>query len=117
MGPDVLLGILIGLLVASVAANIALYVTRHRSAATWRQRARGAEDEARAAQLRSAEQIDALLDRVSTSPRIEFRPPAIPKIDPDEPKYIPETEDGDAAWNAFRGEPDKAAIHADEDLT
>lgn len=105
MNPDLLIGLLSGLLIASLVGNGALYLVRAGAAATWRQRALAAEDAKKAQELRSGEQIDALLDRVRTSPRLEVAAPVTRKVDPDARLYFPDTEDADADWNTYRGEP------------
>lgn len=60
-------------------------------------------DRARAAELRSAQQIDAMLDRISTEPRLELRPASgSVVIDPKVRKYITDHEADDQAWNEYR---------------
>lgn len=115
MGPDVLLGLAFGLLLASVMLNIFLYLHRQSLAAVWKQRAIQAEDAKHAAELRSAEQIDAMLARVA-SREITLRPPSPPKVDIEARRYIPDTIDGDAAWNEYRGEPDDEPEDIPEEL-
>jgi hypothetical protein len=57
-------------------------------------------------QRRHDAQVRAILDRVSTEPRIELRPAYHPPT-PDTMvrKYIGDHEADDAAWNEYRGEP------------
>lgn len=103
MGPEIVIGLLAGLLIASVALNLALWVTRLENTKVWRQRARDAEDARKAAELRSGEQIDAMLERISTSPRLEVLPASAPPVDPGERRFISDLPYDDAAWNEFRG--------------
>lgn len=56
---------------------------------------------------RHAAQTQAILDRISTEPRIELRPaPVQPVAAPDTRKYIADHSTDDEAWNDFRGVPD-----------
>lgn len=64
-------------------------------------------DAARAAELRSAQQIDAMLDRISTSPRIEVRPAVATGLS--ERPYISDEPYHDGAWNDLRGVSDEDA--------
>lgn len=107
MDPDIIIGLLVGLLAASILLNLFLYGHRRGLATMWRERAREAEDAKHAAELRSDEQIDAMLARVA-SRQIELRPATpVHDIDPDARLYIADTDvSGDAAWNDFRGEPE-----------
>lgn len=59
------------------------------------------------ANQRSLDALAAMLDRVSTEPRIEVRPMATPapRPEPHSLRYIPDTPDADTAWNEWRGEP------------
>jgi len=61
-------------------------------------------------QRRHDAQVRAILDRVSTEPRIELRPAYHPPIpDTAARKYIADHEADDAAWNEYRGEPQEEA--------
>lgn len=106
MGPDLIIGVLLALLAVSGAGNGLQYFLRSRSVSVARARVREAEDARHAAELRSYQQIDAMLDRISTSPRIEVRPP-VDKVDLETRKYFSDTDTPDdvEAWNEYRGEP------------
>lgn len=105
MSPDIIIGLLAGLLFAALVFSGALWVTRLENTRAWRERAHRAEDAKHAAELRSAEQIDAMLDRISASSRIELSGGAVAQADPSARLYIPDTPDADAEWNDYRGEP------------
>jgi hypothetical protein len=96
---NLILGTLAGLLATSIACNAALYFTRRRADVSTTVRLRSADDRAHAAELRAAKQIDAMLDRIHTEPRIEMRA-AVPNTPPlDAKPYISEYEHDDARWN------------------
>lgn len=101
MGPDLVVGLLVGLLLASMMLNGYLLWSRRYLSGAWQDRARRAEDAKNAAELRSGEQIDALLDRINTSPRLQVLPAGAPKVDPTVMTYIPDTLEGDEAWNEY----------------
>lgn len=102
----IVVAVLTTLLVVSLLLNWYQRIERRRFEATALIRETRALDAAHAAELRSKEQIDAMLDRINTSPRIEVRPPAIPEIDPNERTYIPDYDV--EAWNDHVGEPQAA---------
>lgn len=97
-------GILIG---AYAAGLVAVFVQgRSHRAALRDERAR-----ADAAETRSAEQLDAMLGRLATAPRIEMAPVAVPAaVDPAERTFISDLPTDDEAWNDYLGE------EPDEDL-
>jgi hypothetical protein len=97
-----IIGALAGLLVTSAAWNFALLKTRHSTTRVWRERARLAEDRQRAAELRAAQQIDAMLDRIS-SPVLAPAKPAMPEVDPTQRKHISDFPVDDDVWNEYRG--------------
>lgn len=98
------LGASLGLLVASLALNGFLFYTRYDMASHWRNEAIASEDARKAAELRSAQQIDAMLDRVHTAElQLDPASPAV-VIDPAERKYIADHVADDQAWNEYRGE-------------
>lgn len=99
------LGVVVGLLVASVSLNLILWYTRRSYTAIWRDRAREAEDKAHAAELRSEQQINAMLDRVSTSSRVELIPGS-GQVDLEARKYITDEAHDDEHWNDFRNVPE-----------
>lgn len=103
----VILGLVIGLLIASAALNVVLLRSRASRDHAWQERVRHADDARHASELRSAEQIDAILDRISTSPRLEVLPVTGGDVDPDERKHFSDfdTEIEQDAWNEYRGEP------------
>lgn len=101
---------LVGALAAALLVAVAGLVSQH---LIYRRLARAAlEQETRlldrihATELRSAQQIDAMLERISTAPRIEVRPaPAAPTTTPDAQHYITDEPYMDEAWNDFRTTP------------
>jgi hypothetical protein len=108
MYEHIALGLLAGLLLASLILNAYQRSNEKSLDKAWQFRWREAEDRANAAQVRSAEQIDAMLDRISTSPRLEVHEPAPPLPDPTERPYISDFPYEDERWNDFRT-PDKDA--------
>lgn len=58
----------------------------------------------RDAHKRSVQQIDAVLARVSTEPRLELRPAASSTKPTTERTYIADHPSDDDAWNEYRGE-------------
>lgn len=99
------LGVLGGLLIASLALNMMLWYTRREYVADWRRRTREAEDAKHAAEIRSAQQIDAMLERISTAPRLEVAP-GRSTAELQEKTYISDEPYMDDAWNDFRGVPE-----------
>lgn len=116
MGLEIMFGVMGGLLLASLGGNLALWIIRNQLAEAWRNRALQAEDRAHAAELRRVESIDALLDRIRTSDRLEVVAPAPSKVDPDAVRYSPDTA-GDFDWNEFQGEAEAAALKDGETVT
>ena len=96
-------GLLTGLLVASVIVNIAVTLDRRRQVRAALQHEQRLLDRAAAAEIRSAEQIDAMLDRIRTAPRLELQASAPATVGLAERAYIPDTPDGDEEWNDYRG--------------
>lgn len=106
------LGVLAGLLVASVLINVFQYVTSRRAIEAANQHEQRLLDRARAAELRSHEQIDAMLARVSTAPRLDLSEGQTKTaIDPSERTFISDDPTDDEVWNDFLGE------DPDEDLS
>lgn len=67
-------------------------------------------DRAHAAELRASQQIDAMLERIATQPRLELSTGTkLPVVDPDTPKYISDEPYMDEAWNNYRGVTDEDA--------
>lgn len=111
MTTEIFLAIAMTLLVVSVAANIAFYVSRHRFESRWLLRETRALDQAHASELRAASQIDAMLERVSTAPRMVLdRDRNVPVVNPDERKFYADDDDPveERAWNEYRGATDEA---------
>lgn len=100
-------GLVVGLLV-SVILLIAQRHNHRRSLDAALRHETALLDRARAAELRSAQQVDAMLERISTEPRFELRPASTAVADPSQRKYIADHPADDAAWNEFRGEGDEA---------
>lgn len=102
------LAVVATLLVVSAAINAYYFATRYRTVAYWTQREMKALDRARATELRSAEQIDAILERVHTAPRLDLetgRQAVV--IDPDARRFFADDDDPveERAWNKAHGEP------------
>jgi hypothetical protein len=98
-------GILVGLLFAALVGNLLQHLWDRSTIDAWRTRALAAE-------TRSAEQIDAMLARLSTAPRLEMRAGEDPApVDPDERVFISDLPTDDEVWNDFVGE------DPDEDLS
>src|SRR5687768_12375940 len=102
MSTDLIIGLVSCVLAVSLVANGALLYGRKLVTAAWSARWREAEDRANAAQVRSAEQIDAMLDRVATSERLELRDPTPEPPDATERAYISDFPYEDEAWNDLR---------------
>lgn len=103
---EIIIGLLLGLLIASLVTIGVLMYARRLYVEAVETRLQAAEDRSRAAELRSARQIDAMLDRVTTSPRMELRGPSSPP--PSEgTKYIGDTPYHDEQWNDFVGAVDE----------
>jgi hypothetical protein len=98
-------GVLAGLLFAALVGNLLQHLWTRHTIDAWRTRAFAAE-------TRSAEQIDAMLTRISTAPRLEMRASEDPApVDPDERVFISDLPTDDEVWNDFVGE------DPDEDLS
>lgn len=100
----------IGALAAALLISLTALVAQHFSCRRAVDQARKFEtvllDRAHAAELRSARQIDAMLDRLSTEPRLQMRPAeAHPAPELGARKYIADHPADDEAWNDYRGEP------------
>jgi hypothetical protein len=107
---EYLVGALAAALLISAAGLVVQHFMNKRVVALLVLRETRALDTARAAELRSAQQIDALLDRVSTAPRIELsRAELTPEPDSSTRRYIADHVADDAAWNEYRGESDEVA--------
>lgn len=97
------IGVLTGLL---IAAGVQAFVARRAYRADVRvalAHETVALDRARAAELRSAQQIDALLDRIGTTPRLEVAPAEHHEAPSPEPQYISDLPYMDGAWNEYTG--------------
>ena len=108
MGPYIFLTIALTLLVVSLVANILFVFTRQRFERSWLARETRALDRAHAAELRAGQQIDAMLERVGTTPRLDLGAArSVPAVDPDARRYFADDDDPveDRAWNEYRGEP------------
>lgn len=106
---DFVIGALAAALVVALGALVAQVYSCRRSIRLALQQETRALDRARAAELRSEQQINALLDRISTAPRIEVRPTVeAPQVKLDERHYIADHQADDHAWNEYRGEPAEA---------
>ena len=107
---EYLVGALSAALLLAIVGLVIQHFTNRRTVALLMLREARALDSARAAELRSAQQIDALLDRVSTAPRIELRHvEPVPEPDTNAKHYIADHIADDAAWNEYRGESDEVA--------
>lgn len=97
---------IIGALVASLLISLAALVAQRRAHQRELVLALAAEtralDRAHATEIRSAQQLDALLDRISTAPRIEVRPAHQVTTDPTAKHYITDEPYMDEAWNDYR---------------
>ncbi len=103
MGPYLIIGLLLGLLLAAlIVVGVMVYLFRDRDS-VWRLRLREESDARKATELRSAAQIDAMLDRINTSPRLEMAT-ATGNVDPEERTYFSDAPHDDADWNEFVGE-------------
>lgn len=104
MNSDVIIGLLLGGLVSSLIVNAGLWFSRMSFTRIWRERAREAEDAKKASDLRCERQIDAMLERLHTSDRLELNGASqTATVDPAARRYIPDTEDADRAWDEYRG--------------
>lgn len=106
----VILSVISTLFAVSMAFNVYFVIHRERFEARWLSRETRALDRAHAAELRAGQQIDAMLERVSTAPRLELDAgQTAVQIDPDARKYYADDDDPveDRAWNEYRGEPDE----------
>lgn len=104
MGPEVISGLLGGVLFASVLLNVVQHLMLKGVARQSAVHIREANDRARAAELRAEKQIDTMLDRISTEPRIELR--TVDTLPPlgDEKPYISDLQYDDEHWNDTVGE-------------
>ena len=105
MGPDIFLAVALTLLVISLGVNGYLFFSRRRFEQRWLVREIRALDRAHASELRAAEQIDAMLDRVSSAPGLEIRE-VVPLHDAEAGERRAFFDDDDpteqAAWNEYR---------------
>lgn len=102
------IGALSAALLLVIAYHAAYVVASRQAVRLAMARETRALDAAHAAELRSAQQIDAMLDRISTAPRLELQPDVqIPPVS-DEPAYISDEPYHDAEWNKYRGIEDDA---------
>lgn len=101
----VIIGILAGLLVASLVLNIAQYASTRRTVDAALQHEERLLDRARGAELRAAQQIDAMLDRLHTTPRMTLAEAKVkvPERDSGKRLYITDSPYMDEAWNDYRG--------------
>jgi hypothetical protein len=105
-------GILVGLLAASLVALVAQWRAHRRSITAALQHEERLLDRARAAELRSDQQIDRMLERVHTAPRLEMTQGATTvAVDPAERTFISDLPTDDEAWNDLTGEAE------DEDIS
>lgn len=70
-------------------------------------------DRAAATELRSAQQIDAMLERISTQPRLEIAPGSAQKPPLQERRYIADHPADDVTWNEYRGEPSDDEVESE----
>lgn len=106
-------GLLAGFLAASLACNLLQYRAHRAAIQAALQHEQRLLDRARGAELRSEQQIDTMLARVSTTPRLEIKEADTPRpaIDPNERLYISDLPTDDEAWN------DHLGADPDEDLS
>lgn len=97
------IGALSASLIIAVVGLLAQRLVHRRSLSAALAHETFALDRARAAELRSAQQIDAMLDRISTEPRLELRPASTAVVEPSTRKYIADHPADDEAWNDYRG--------------
>lgn len=100
-------GLLAGLLAQSLVGIVAAIVAGRRGIRRAMARETAALDAMHAAELRSVKQIDAMLDRISTAPRLDLSESKLPTAPTSDRKYIADHAGDDAAWNEFRGEPEE----------
>lgn len=106
----ILTAVLATLLVVSLIANVSFFLTRRSVIAEWADRERQALDRAHGAELRSVQQIDALLERVHTAPRLDLEAgQQAVVIDPAARRFFADDDDPveERAWNKAHGEPDE----------
>lgn len=104
-----LVGALSAALLIAVVALVAQHHAHKRFVGLALAQETRALDRAAAAELRSAKQIDAMLDRISTEPRLEIRPTATSTEAPSKERiYIADHSGDDEAWNEYRGEEEDA---------
>lgn len=101
-------GLLAGLLAQSLVGIVVAIVAARKVVRRALVRETAARDQAHAAELRSVKQIDAMLDRISTAPRLDLDTAvkAKPALTSDR-TYIADHAGDDAAWNEYRGEPEE----------
>lgn len=105
---DFVLGALAAALAISVVALVVQQRAHKSSISLALVQETRALDRAHAAELRSEQQIDAMLARISTTPRMDLSTGTVASpVDPDRPKYISDEPYMDAAWNDFRGDVDE----------
>lgn len=100
---DFALGILATI---SVIAIVWAIVASHSVYKVWKlaeRRIIAANDRAHAAEIRAGQQIDTMLDRISTSPRLEVRT-GVGTVDPAKQKYISDSPYMDQVWDDLRGQ-------------
>jgi uncharacterized membrane protein YccC len=99
------LGALAGLLLASVLINVFQYRIGRVAVKAALQHEERLLDRARATELRSDRQIDAMLARLSTAPRLELSEgEAAATVDLSERTFISDLPVDDVDWNELRGE-------------
>lgn len=106
---NIALAVVTTLLVVSLAANAFFYFHRSRFEMHWLSRETRALDRARAAELRAGQQIDAMLERVSTAPRLDLDPGKhAVEVDPTAHKFYADDDDPveQAIWDEAHGDTD-----------
>lgn len=102
------IGALAAGLVIAVAGLVVQYFANRRSLRLVLAQETRALDAARAAELRASQQIDAMLERIATQPRLELSAAAkASAVDPDATKYITDEPYMDEAWNDYRNATDE----------
>lgn len=105
MGPDLIIGVLAAFLFSSLLLNLVQHFMLRGVARSSARAITDANDRAHAAELRAADQIDAMLDRLKTAPRLDLITgrPDLPPLSQD-PEITDEPFD-DENWNNFVHEP------------
>ena len=104
-------GVLAALLAASLIAHVISYFLHRGDILEYKRMLRAASDSVHAAELRSSQQIDAMLERISTAPRLDLSAAsAVRPVDPEQKTFISDLPYDDERWNDYRGEPTEEEV-------